>query len=124
MSRGWLWQIFKFEGRLVDVFKSRKVRRTNQNLFGFVRYQTRQEALNNTARKMDGIEGITTTRESRREKQTTGQLGGTNALTRKRLNATWQTEVKGSQIRMAGIRKTSTSRWGTAQDNCCRREGV
>ena len=45
MTAEWLRQIFKHHGNLVDVFLSRKVRKMTSNVFGFVRYECREEAL-------------------------------------------------------------------------------
>ena len=37
----WLFQIFKFEGEMVDLYVSHKRRRKVRNLFGFVRFKYR-----------------------------------------------------------------------------------
>ena len=45
MSPGWLVQLFKFDGRVMDAFVSRKRRRGRNNPFGFVRFSNEEEAL-------------------------------------------------------------------------------
>ena len=44
MSKGWLWQLFKCEGRVVDAYVSHKRRKHTTNLFGFVRFLKMEEA--------------------------------------------------------------------------------
>ena len=34
MSRGWLWQLFNFEGKVVDAYVSHKKRKNKDTLFG------------------------------------------------------------------------------------------
>lgn len=36
ISKECLWQIYKFKGKTIDIFLSRKKRRSNQNPFAFV----------------------------------------------------------------------------------------
>ena len=38
MSKGWLWQIFQFEGEVVDIFMSWKKRKSSTSPFAFVRF--------------------------------------------------------------------------------------
>ena len=44
MTKAWLWQIFQFGGKVVDVFMSWKKRRTSQTLFAFVRFSKLMDA--------------------------------------------------------------------------------
>ena len=53
MTRIWLWQLFKYDGSLVDAYLSKKIRRNNDKLFGFVRYRTKEDALK-AIRRLDG----------------------------------------------------------------------
>ena len=54
MSWDWLFQIFRGEGEVVDVFVSHKRRRTNGSYFGFVWYKKLEEAMN-ALRNLNGI---------------------------------------------------------------------
>ena len=45
MAKAWFYQIFKFEGRAVDIYISRKARRTTKQPFAFVRFASKVEAL-------------------------------------------------------------------------------
>ena len=45
MTKAWLYQIFKFEERVLDIYIWRKARRTATQPFAFVRYRIREEAL-------------------------------------------------------------------------------
>ena len=44
MTMTWLWQLFKYEGSLVDVLIPKKIRRNSDKKFGFVRYTNRDNA--------------------------------------------------------------------------------
>ena len=44
MTKSWLWQIFQHEGKVIDIFMSRKKRRTNNKPFAFVRFALLKEA--------------------------------------------------------------------------------
>ena len=45
MSKAWLGKIFKSIGKVVDIYISRKVRKTSVQPFAFVRFETKEEAL-------------------------------------------------------------------------------
>ena len=45
MTRDWLLQLFEFEGKVADVYLSRKQRRGHKSPFGFVRYRRKVETL-------------------------------------------------------------------------------
>ena len=55
MSKAWLYQIFNLEGKVVDIYISRKVRKISTQSFAFVRYKSREEALR-AVRNLDGVE--------------------------------------------------------------------
>lgn len=55
ISKEWLFQIFKHEGRMIDTFVSSKVRQTNKNKFGFVLFSMKEESLN-AMKRNDGLE--------------------------------------------------------------------
>ena len=44
MTKSWFWQLFNYKGRVVDVFMSRKQRKTNKLPFAFVRFSQLKEA--------------------------------------------------------------------------------
>ena len=44
MTKSWLWQIFQYDGRVVDIFMSWKRRRNRQSPFVFVRFSKLTEA--------------------------------------------------------------------------------
>ena len=44
MTVSWLWQLFPHEGKVVDVFVSRKERRSCSSPFAFVRFAKLNEA--------------------------------------------------------------------------------
>ena len=44
MSKRWLWQLFHYEGRVVDAYISYKQRNHTSNLFGFVRFHDMKDA--------------------------------------------------------------------------------
>lgn len=44
MTKGWLWQLFSFEGKVADTYISYKKRKSTENLFGFVRFFHKEEA--------------------------------------------------------------------------------
>ena len=54
MTWDWLLQIFRGEGKVIDVFVSHKRRRKNDCRFGFVRFRKLEEA-KNAIRNLDGI---------------------------------------------------------------------
>ena len=54
MTTDWLRQLFKYEGDLVDVYLSCKIRKNKKDGIGFVRFESREEALKVVGR-MDGI---------------------------------------------------------------------
>ena len=54
MTKAWLWQFFKFKGRIVYVYVSRKVRKETTQPFAFVRFSTKEEAL----RAMKNLDGL------------------------------------------------------------------
>ena len=54
MSTFWLWQLCSYDGRVVDVFISRKRRASNPLPFAFVRFSSKQDATNVKGR-LDGI---------------------------------------------------------------------
>ena len=54
MTWDWLLQLFKFEGQVIEVFVSQKRQKNNDNRFDFVRYNTREEALN-AVKNLNGI---------------------------------------------------------------------
>ena len=45
MTKARLWQIFKFEGRIIDIYISRKVRKTLAQPFAFMRWRTKEDAV-------------------------------------------------------------------------------
>ena len=50
----WLLQIFRIEGRIVDVYVSHKKRKKDKSAFGFVRFRVKKEALR-AMKKLDGL---------------------------------------------------------------------
>ena len=44
MTTSWLWQIFGLEGKVLDDFMSRKMRRSSKGLFAFVRFSSLEDA--------------------------------------------------------------------------------
>ena len=44
VTRSWLWQLFGYEGKMVDVFLSRKRRKNNHQPLAFVRFAKQHEA--------------------------------------------------------------------------------
>ena len=44
MTWDWLYQIFKFEGQVINVYVSHKMRHTDSH-FGFVRFNKKEEAI-------------------------------------------------------------------------------
>ena len=44
MSKSWLWQLFSYEGKVVDIFLSQKKRKNSKQPFAFVRFVKRDEA--------------------------------------------------------------------------------
>ena len=53
MSWGWMKQIFRGEGEVIDVYISQKRRRYSNGKFGFIRFKELEEALN-AIRNLDG----------------------------------------------------------------------
>ncbi|MED6124575.1 hypothetical protein PIB30_060100 [Stylosanthes scabra] len=49
----WLWKVFSNTGKVVDIFLSRKIRKSNPLKFAFIRYRTREE-MERTAEQLDG----------------------------------------------------------------------
>ena len=43
MDKEWLWQLFQFEGSVVDAYISYKKRKNIENRFGFVRFKKIEE---------------------------------------------------------------------------------
>lgn len=58
MTLEWLRQIFKHHGDLLDVFLSRRIRKKNTNLFGFVKYATLEEA-KKVVEELNGVQNRT-----------------------------------------------------------------
>lgn len=54
MSNQWLWQIFKKEGKILDVYVSKKCRLNKSSLFGFVRLDNESDAIS-AIRKNNGL---------------------------------------------------------------------
>ena len=46
MTKSWLWHIFQFEGKVVDVFLSRKSITTSSLPFAFVCFSNKQDVVN------------------------------------------------------------------------------
>ena len=44
ITKGWLFQQFEWEGRITDIFLSRKQRESSQLPFAFIRYKSKQRA--------------------------------------------------------------------------------
>ena len=44
ITKSWFWQLFNYEGRVVDVFMSQKQRKTSKLPFAFVRFSQLKEA--------------------------------------------------------------------------------
>ena len=55
MTKSWLWQLFDYNGKVIDVFIPQKKRRTNRSMLAFVRYSQIQEA-KAVIKNMDGME--------------------------------------------------------------------
>ncbi|MED6173107.1 hypothetical protein PIB30_056245 [Stylosanthes scabra] len=53
VTRTWLWEAFSSTGRVVDVYLSRKIRKSNQLGFAFIRYKSKEEVLR-TIEQLDG----------------------------------------------------------------------
>ena len=53
MTWDWLYQLFKFEGQVVDVYVSHKMRKNTDSCFGFVRFKRKEEAIR-ALEKLDG----------------------------------------------------------------------
>ena len=66
MSKAWLWKIFKFDGQIVDIDISRKVRKITTQPFAFMRYGSKDHNSSEKSRwsrgerlldKQHGLEG-------------------------------------------------------------------
>ena len=55
MTKSWLWQLFNYEGKVVDVFISHKKRKTSDTPFAFVRFAYLKDA-QNAIRNLNGME--------------------------------------------------------------------
>lgn len=59
MSKEWFFQIIQHEGRAVDAYVSNKMRQIKQSKFGFVRFETKEEAVKAVKRNDDlGVKGF------------------------------------------------------------------
>ena len=54
MTRDWLWQLFQYEGEVVDVFMSRKQRKSSTQPFAFVRFSQ----LKGAQKAIDSMHGL------------------------------------------------------------------
>ena len=55
MTKGWLFQIFQWTGRIADIFISKKQRKESHNPFAFVGYKTKGGALK-AVKELNGME--------------------------------------------------------------------
>ena len=55
MTMDWMWQLFSHEKEVVDIFISRKMRRSSKSPFAFVRVAQREEALE-AIKQLHGME--------------------------------------------------------------------